>query len=574
MQVLSEPGSSTASNIAWVHWIRVAGVIALALLIPPAGSHSLNDLEPPTLDQLPRGLPWEVAEVVASATPAGFWELTDAQGVTLGYAARTMPQAASVAGYRGSSEAVLVIDPGRKIIAASLLNSVDTPEHVREVSESTEFFAQFVGWTWGDTKQRVDAVSGATLTSLALAEGILARMGVAAGSLVFAHPITLGDVQDWFPEATELEGGPARLRVLDRDGQLLGEVVRTGPLVDDLIGYQGPSELLLRLSAENVEAIKLLHTFDNEPYVDWIRQEKYYWKQFTGKSIAALAQFDLDAQGIEGISGATMSSVAMTETLIRSASALASKATPASTAQTQVSNPLTNWTGVRWYWNDSATVSLLILLWGLQHWKLFHARWLRRIWLIGTVLVIGFYTHNLLSLALLAGWSVGGVAWKLAPGLTILAAVSILLPPLRKSNPYCNHLCPHGALQQLIRPKSRSRRRISLGRLPSKILARVPGVLLTVAYLLLVLIPVTDLSRLEPFHAYVFQVATFGSILFCLVTLVVSATIPMAYCRFGCPTGFLIDYIRRRGDGRTWRGGDAVIAVLLVVACVAAVYRS
>ena len=85
----------------------------------------------------------------------------------------------------------------------------------------------------------------------------------------------------------------------------------------------------------------------------------------------------------------------------------------------------------------------------------FRHRVARRLWLLVVIVVIGLWSGNLISLALVAGWSAEGVAWKLAPGLSAIMGITLLLPPLTKGNPYCNHLCPHGALQQLIKPSLR-----------------------------------------------------------------------------------------------------------------------
>ena len=50
------------------------------------------------------------------------------------------------------------------------------------------------------------------------------------------------------------------------------------------------------------------------------------------------------------------------------------------------------------------------------------------------------------------------------------------------------------------------------------------------------------------------------------VGLVASCFIPQAYCRFGCPTGALLNFVRGRGPIDRFSGRDALAAGLVAVA--------
>jgi polyferredoxin len=196
----------------------------------------------------------------------------------------------------------------------------------------------------------------------------------------------------------------------------------------------------------------------------------------------------------------------------------------------------------------------------------FRIRWIRRCWLAAVVSIIGLWTGNLISLALIAGWSAEGIAWRLAPGLAAVVILALALPVVSKSNPYCNHLCPHGAIQQLIRPASESKRRLAIGPRWNRWLRRIPGSILVFAYLTVWAIPTTDLSSWEPFHAYLFQIAGWGSLCLAVFSLLVSASVPMAYCRWGCPTGRMIDYLRfSAGSGRLQLADMVAFGLLILV---------
>src|SRR5205814_7670064 len=97
---------------------------------------------------------------------------------------------------------------------------------------------------------KVEAVSGATLTSLAIAEGIEERLAGAAPSLRFPEPVTLGEVEALFTNATRMLLEQSRWRVLDASDRLLGYATRTSPQADNVSGYRGPTECLVALAPD------------------------------------------------------------------------------------------------------------------------------------------------------------------------------------------------------------------------------------------------------------------------------------------------------------------------------------
>ena len=489
------------------------------------------------------------------------WRLVDDNESTVGLIARTLPLARNVIGYRGPTESLVLFDPELNLTSVTLLESADTEEHVAAVKADQNFFRQFETWMWGGPPRntQIDAVSGATLTSLALAEGVLKRIGGERPSLIFSQPITLDEILDWFPEATEIDDISGEVRNLN--GQIIGTVLRTGPLSDDLSGYQGPTELLLKVLPDGkVDAIRIRTSFDNEPYVDYVRTEAGFWATFEKKTILELSEFDPQAAGVEGVSGATMTSLTVADTIVAATKR----------AQQQLSEPQsdnTSWLGpIRWTIADIITISTLIMAVILKYSGAYRKRTFRRIWLLWIVVAIGLWSGNLVSMALIAGWSAEGIAWSLAPGLAAITCVAMLGPPLTKGNPYCNHLCPHGAIQQLIRPHAKSMRYRKLTPALSRFLRRLPGFTLCAAYLALVLIPTIDLASWEPFHAYLFRIASWSSLAFALATIAISAVLPMGYCRFGCPTGRLLDYLKRTATSDRLQLADLAAVILLIFA--------
>ncbi|MEL6104557.1 MAG: FMN-binding protein, partial [Planctomycetota bacterium] len=546
------------------HFMRVALVIALLWLLP---SPTRDDLplptdQAPTLNQV-RGLIEKADSIEEPPSPEGFWSVLDADGNQIAAVARSLPAAVDVIGYRGPSEALIALDDQLHVVGVDLIQSSDTDEHVEAVKADKAFFDQFRRWSWGEVDQvDVDGVSSATLTSLAFANGILKRMGGDRPSLVFPDWVERDEVERWFPDVVAVENESSTCIVLD-GSKAIGRVIRTGPLSDDVMGYQGPTELLLQVDDAGVlQKAMLRSSFDNQPYVRYCKTEYGFWAKFQGKTIPQLAELDIEAEGIEGVSGATMTSLAIAETIVASAKAYQKQTEEPAQTEKRLQ--------MRWSAADVACMLTLLLVPVFQASGWFRRKTPRLIWLITVICVIGFWSGNLISMALVAGWGAEGVAWRLAPGLAAVAVVALLSPPLGKSNPYCNHLCPHGALQQVIRPKPKSSRHRQLPKRLTKVLAWLPGSLLALGYVMILMQPSADLSSWEPFHAYLFRLAPLSAFLLSGVTLAFSAFVPMGFCRMGCPTGRLIDYVRRNAQSGRFRFADAVAIVLLAAAIASA----
>jgi polyferredoxin len=77
-----------------------------------------------------------------------------------------------------------------------------------------------------------------------------------------------------------------------------------------------------------------------------------------------------------------------------------------------------------------------------------------------------------------------------------------------------------------------------------------------------------NLAGIEPFDAYLIRNAGAATIAVAAAGLVAAAFVPMAYCRFGCPTGAVLSFVRSHGkaDGFSRRDLAAGLLVLGVIA--------
>ncbi len=141
---------------------------------------------------------------------------------------------------------------------------------------------------------------------------------------------------------------------------------------------------------------------------------------------------------------------------------------------------------------------------------------------------------------------------------------ALFVPILSKQNLYCHQLCPHGAIQQLL--KNRLPWQFHPPKKLHWILLAIPPVLMGVVVLVAMMGWGFGLVNLEPFDAYVFQVAGTATLVIFFVGLIASLFVPMAYCRYGCPTGALLNFLRFHGQSERFTLKDAVAIGLLALA--------
>jgi thiamine biosynthesis lipoprotein ApbE/Na+-translocating ferredoxin:NAD+ oxidoreductase RnfG subunit len=496
------------------------------------------------------------AAALSEPNGSGLQTVKDASGITLGHIAQTAPESDEVIGYSGPTNSLLALDTNGRILGLRILHSEDTPEHLAEVVAHRPFFQQFKTLKLGavDPAFVPTTVTGATLTSNAIATGILRKLGSPSTSLRFPEAIALAEVQELLPAAMMLEGE----KVMDGSGKVIARAIRTSPASDSTIGYKGPSDTLLLLDAsgDKVLHVKLRSSFDTETYVGYVTGDAHFLKLFAQKSIRELAEIDFDKAGVEGISGATETSYGVAQGLKLRAQTYVAAQTP---AWRRVMD------SIRWRWQDTGHVVILVSALVMAFTRLRGKAMARQIHHGLLVIYGGFIVGELLSQALFVGWARGAAAWQSAPGLVLVAVVALLGPVFTGKQLYCHHICPHGALQQLVA------RRLPWQWHPGprmlKVLRLLPFVLLAGIVCISVLGMRVNLNALEPFDAYLYRIAGIGSLVVFAVGFIASLFIPLAYCHHGCPTGAVFTLLRHRGSGdRLGRKEMVCAGVLLFLA--------
>ena len=367
-------------------------------------------------------------------------------------------------------------------------------------------------------------------------------------------PITVEEVRAVFPKAAELRpdaGERAGMFVHDEAGQPLGYVLRTAPVSDSVIGYRGWTDTLVAFDpALHVVGVRIRSSQDTTDHVRDVRDDRYFMKTWNGKAWDEVARRSPEDLGIEGVSGASMTSMAMAEGImrrLRAADAALSLAPPT----------------LRFSWVDLGLV-VIIAAGTVLAFTGTHGRTKLRIGFQLLVIgYVGFFSGLPLAQSLFAGWAQSGVPWRTAPGLVLLMAAALAVPWASRKPLYCQQLCPHGAAQELLGRLAPKRWRLALPKDFAAGLRWLPGLLLGLVVIVTILVLPIDLAHLEPFDAYSLRAAGVATITIAIVGLIASLFVPMAYCHYGCPTGALLEFLRSRGPGD--RFGPRDVAALLLV---------
>lgn len=309
--------------------------------------------------------------------------------------------------------------------------------------------------------------------------------------------------------------------------------------------------MFLDASGTSVADMRLQGSRDNEPYLSDVSEELKWSKVYRGRSITELTIDSAPDTPVFAVSGATVTGDSVAAT---------------------VKDLLTEWQREEvptpwWKTRDWAAVAWMSLALGLgwSRWK--GRRWVRWSAEAAAILVGGLWLGIMVGMGSLVGWSRGGIPWNSFPGLVLVAAVAVLFPVATGKNVYCGKLCAHGAAQGVLF------RLIKCRWVPSprlhQWLKRVRWVLLIAVILVAAFGLRRDFSAVEPFD--VWSVGFYAVLpgMIWVVGLVGSLFVPKAYCKYGCPTGYLLEHLtasRARFLPRDWiAGGLAILAWAVVL---------
>lgn len=368
------------------------------------------------------------------------------------------------------------------------------------------------------------------------------------------RPVTVEEIREVLPAATSLEVDSSERggwNVLDGAGASVGYVVHTAPFSDSIVGYRGWTNALIAFSREmKVLGVRIRASQDTKDHVSDVKGDPYFMKTWNGKSWEEVAGKTPEAAGIEGVSGATMTSMAVAEGITRRLRS----------AQDATMAPIP-------FRVKARDIGLFVIIAA----GIFLALkgtggrpWLRRGFQILVITYIGFINGDLLAQTLVVGWAQNGAPWRASPGIVLLLAAALVVPWTTGKPLYCQQLCPHGHVQEWLARWMPKRWRIHLPRSLDRGLRWLAP--LTLGYILIVtfLVLPRDLASTEPFDAYLITSAGVATIVIAILSLIAASFVPMAYCHYACPTGSLLNFVRRHGS-KDHFGRREIAAFLLVL---------
>lgn len=521
---------------------RLALVAAAFFAIAPRGADS------PETDTgiLLAGARAEIPDVVKlGGERDGFYKLLDAQGDTRGWVTSTFPHAAEIRGYNGPSELMVVLDTEGRVRAVRMMESADTTGHVDKILRDAAFWEQWRGRAEAELGDpgRPHVVSGATLTSEAMARGVAARFGAKGMDEWFAKPIGLDTVVRWFPQADRMEpgGGAGESRVFAGDKEI-GVVLRSTRMGVGARGFNGVSDVLVALDGDVVKGVGLLDSRDNQPYVGDVMDELRFADGFAGRKVGdILGTPERDGLVVSGAS-VTASAVTFTvrEMLRRHLTVSGQRTFPwvSLAASAWIAAGLVVGLGKRWSGRrvriGFAAVSV--------------AAGLGFGWMVGQDQLIG--------------WARNGVDFSLGMPLLLLTAVALLVPAITGKNIYCSRICPHGAAQTLA--GMAVKRRFALPPRVHRVLQRVPWLTLLVIWVLALVGSGFPLAMLEPFEVWSVGFYAILPAAILSIGLISAFFLPQGYCHYGCPTGALLKFLTHSPGSFTRR--DLLATALIAAA--------
>jgi polyferredoxin/Na+-translocating ferredoxin:NAD+ oxidoreductase RnfG subunit len=399
-----------------------------------------------------------------------------------------------------------------------------------------------------------------------------------------ASDLTLADVQRVFPTAqtiTPLNGKAAAYLVRGERGQL-GYAFSTEALAP-ISAYSGkPINSVVGLGEDGViRGVDILH--HEEPIlVIGISDAdlQAFIDQFEGKKNTDRIRVGAHGRpgyvGIDGITGATITTMVLTSSVNKSVQNVANAygiprgGPPAMAGLDNPDSAAITADEPAWkqLWRDRAfelgaiSLALLLLLailffqdWLVERTVLFHR--LRVVYLLFTVFFIGFYCSAQLSVINLLAFFhslAGGFSWDtllIEPVVFLLwafVAVSILL---WGRGVYCGWLCPFGAAQDLI-SKLANRLGFEGYRLPQRVHER----LWAIKYFILIalvglsldsMVNAARLAEVEPFKTtFVLRFMREPVfVAYAVALLAVSAINSKFYCKYICPLGAGLSFVTR-----------------------------
>ena len=337
--------------------------------------------------------------------------------------------------------------------------------------------------------------------------------------------IEISEIQGIFPQAEQIQFlDTSYFAVKNAEDETIGSVLLSSPYSDGIKGYAGKTPLLIALNSEGkIIQIKLLANHETPGFLKRVINSGFM-ESWNGLTVDEALLKNVDA-----VSGATYSSKGIQNSL---------KARLAAVSRQNIDKTTDN--SALW---PNICILLIVILALICFFNPQKTKILRLITLLLSIGIIGFWRNASMSMLKFYSWLTAGISWPLEWALIVIFAFAVLLPLFTGRAFYCTYLCPMGALQEMA--GKACKKKVPLPKTATTILLVIRKLFLLTLLILVAVNAGIDLAFVEPFSVFSVRSITLFSIVFAAVVLIFSTFINRAWCRFLCPTGLLLELVRK-----------------------------
>ena len=234
--------------------------------------------------------------------------------------------------------------------------------------------------------------------------------------------LSLDEVRNQFHLADSIAQDGISSYLVFENQDVVGKVVNTSPYSDDIFGYNSITPLTIYLDKnDRIVEVVLCPNRESRGYINNVIKRGYLesWNGMTPEEVLC--------HHVDAVSGCTYSSIAISQSLQVRMQEL--------TSQKKKFNSWDWSLFVKQLFVLIVTILALICFFNPKKTKV-----LRRVTLLLSILILGFWSNSLLSLAMFYNWITNGVSLTMQWAIIIIAFVSIILPLVTKKSFYCKYL--------------------------------------------------------------------------------------------------------------------------------------
>ncbi|GHS87920.1 hypothetical protein FACS1894201_09320 [Bacteroidia bacterium] len=315
-----------------------------------------------------------------------------------------------------------------------------------------------------------------------------------------------------------------------------GRVIITEPT--DNKGYGGPTPLRITLdSNDRIQSVELFTNQETPAFVKRIT-DKGFFNSWNGLSAVEAVEHP-----VEAITGSTMTTRSVINTLRDDIDRRIQSGEIQSDPAARKSSQGKPSQSVMYYVKSALSIAVLLL----ALLSFFFPKQAKpgRVVLLGlSVIVLGFWQGQYLSITHFFNWSIHGFSWTVW-FISLMALLAVLLPLVTGKSFYCVYVCPFGAAQELV-SKLNPKHRLSLSDRAIKILKYIQPIFFAIIILGVVsdFVSVPDSSVFEPFLAFLLSTHHAPALIIAGISLIVSTVLPKFWCKYVCPAGFCLNLMK------------------------------